>query len=101
LAPGPGDWSRNITCPSTGRTTSTSEQLDYYGIAKGHDFVKLMMGWRTDPRVADGATANMNWVNPYALPGSGHDDEDRPFRSQGRSFVAGTGTVEISALSGR
>ena len=43
----------------------------YYGVAKAHDFVKLMYRAGKNPTRASlmAATANMNWVNPYALPG--------------------------------
>lgn len=43
----------------------------YYGVAKAHDFVKLMYRAGKNPTRASlmAATARMNWVNPYALPG--------------------------------
>jgi branched-chain amino acid transport system substrate-binding protein len=43
----------------------------YYGVAKAHDFVKLMYAAGKNPTRASliAATARMNWVNPYALPG--------------------------------
>jgi branched-chain amino acid transport system substrate-binding protein len=43
----------------------------YYGVAKAHDFVKLMYAAGKKPTRASliAATARMNWVNPYALPG--------------------------------
>ena len=43
----------------------------YYGVAKAHDFVKLMYLAGKNPTRASlmAATAKMNWVNPYALPG--------------------------------
>jgi branched-chain amino acid transport system substrate-binding protein len=43
----------------------------YYGVAKAHDFVKLMYLVGRNPTRAKlmAATARMNWVNPYALKG--------------------------------
>jgi branched-chain amino acid transport system substrate-binding protein len=43
----------------------------YYGVAKAHDFVKLMYAAGKNPTRASlmAATAKMNWVNPYALAG--------------------------------
>jgi branched-chain amino acid transport system substrate-binding protein len=43
----------------------------YYGVAKAHDFVKLMYLAGKNPTRASlmAATAKMNWVNPYALKG--------------------------------
>jgi branched-chain amino acid transport system substrate-binding protein len=43
----------------------------YYGVAKAHDFVKLMYLAGRNPTRASlmAATAKMNWVNPYALKG--------------------------------
>jgi branched-chain amino acid transport system substrate-binding protein len=43
----------------------------YYGVAKAHDFVKLMYLAGRNPTRAKlmAATARMNWVNPYAMPG--------------------------------
>jgi branched-chain amino acid transport system substrate-binding protein len=43
----------------------------YYGVAKAHDFVKLMYLAGKNPTRASlmRATAKMNWVNPYALKG--------------------------------
>jgi len=43
----------------------------YYGVAKAHDFVKLMYLAGKNPTRASlmAATAKMNWVNPYTLKG--------------------------------
>jgi branched-chain amino acid transport system substrate-binding protein len=43
----------------------------YYGVAKAHDFVKLMYLAGKNPTRASlmAATAKMDWVNPYALKG--------------------------------
>jgi branched-chain amino acid transport system substrate-binding protein len=43
----------------------------YYGVAKAHDFVKLMYLAGRNPTRASlmRATQRMNWVNPYALKG--------------------------------
>jgi branched-chain amino acid transport system substrate-binding protein len=43
----------------------------YYGVAKAHDFVKLMYLAGKNPTRASlmAATAKMNWVNPYAIKG--------------------------------
>jgi branched-chain amino acid transport system substrate-binding protein len=43
----------------------------YYGVAKAHDFVKLMyLAGRNPTRTSlMAATAKMNWVNPYTLKG--------------------------------
>jgi branched-chain amino acid transport system substrate-binding protein len=43
----------------------------FYGVAKAHDFVKLMYLAGKNPTRASlmAATAKMNWVNPYALKG--------------------------------
>jgi branched-chain amino acid transport system substrate-binding protein len=43
----------------------------YYGVAKAHDFMKLMYLAGKNPTRASlmAATAKMNWVNPYALKG--------------------------------
>jgi ABC-type branched-subunit amino acid transport system substrate-binding protein len=43
----------------------------YYGVAKAHDFVKLMYLAGKNPTRASlmAATAKMNWVNPYTIKG--------------------------------
>jgi branched-chain amino acid transport system substrate-binding protein len=43
----------------------------YYGVAKAHDFVKLMYLAGKNPTRASlmAATAKMSWVNPYAIKG--------------------------------
>ena len=75
----------------------------YYGVAKGHDFVKLMYRAGKNPTRASlmAATANMNWVNPYALPGVKvkTTKTDRFPISQGKVVRYNNGTwSEISAL---
>ena len=75
----------------------------YYGVAKAHDFVKLMYRAGKNPTRASlmAATANMNWVNPYALPGVKikTTKTDRFPISQGKVVRYNNGTwSEISAL---
>jgi len=75
----------------------------YYGVAKAHDFVKLMYRAGKNPTRATlmAATAKMDWVNPYALPGVKikTTKTDRFPISQGKVVRYNNGTwSEISAL---
>ena len=62
---------RNIMSKYGPENIDIRNSFYYYGIAKAHDFVKLMYRAGKNPTRASlmAATANMNWVNPYALPG--------------------------------
>ena len=75
----------------------------YYGVAKAHDFVKLMYLAGRNPTRASlmAATAKMNWVNPYALKGVRvkTSKTDRFPIDQGRVVRYQDGSwTEISAL---
>jgi len=75
----------------------------YYGVAKAHDFVKLMYLAGKNPTRASlmAATAKMNWVNPYALKGIRvkTSKTDRFPIDQGRVVRYQDGSwTEISAL---
>jgi branched-chain amino acid transport system substrate-binding protein len=75
----------------------------YYGVAKAHDFVKLMYLAGRNPTRASlmAATAKMNWVNPYALKGVKikTSKTDRFPIDQGRVVRYQDGSwTEISAL---
>jgi branched-chain amino acid transport system substrate-binding protein len=75
----------------------------YYGVAKAHDFVKLMyLAGRNPTRTSlMAATAKMNWVNPYTLKGVRvkTSKTDRFPIDQGRIIRYNEGSwQEISAL---
>jgi branched-chain amino acid transport system substrate-binding protein len=75
----------------------------YYGVAKAHDFVKLMYLAGRNPTRASlmAATAKMNWVNPYTLKGVRvkTSKTDRFPIDQGRVVRYNNGSwTEISAL---
>ncbi|HEV2952428.1 MAG TPA: ABC transporter substrate-binding protein, partial [Actinomycetota bacterium] len=62
---------RNIMSKYGPENVDIRNSFYYYGIAKGHDFVKLMYRAGRNPTRASlmAATGRMDWVNPYALPG--------------------------------
>jgi branched-chain amino acid transport system substrate-binding protein len=75
----------------------------YYGVAKAHDFVKLMYLAGRNPTRASlmAATAKMNWVNPYTLKGVRVKTSrtDRFPIDQGKVIRYNNGSwTEISAL---
>jgi hypothetical protein len=75
----------------------------YYGVAKAHDFVKLMYLAGRNPTRASlmAATAKMNWINPYALKGVRvkTSKTDRFPIDQGKVIQYNNGSwQEISAL---